>query len=294
MTDRQVRERRPAGFEARLLPILLEAVEQNRVRPGRRPSPRRSSLRRAGAVAMLAAALVMATTVVVRGRSTIEVRAADALADPDRVVADLREAGIEARILAVPVDGQVAGTWWHLYFEPGVQIDEVVWAKLKAQVGVGVAQLPDEIRDAGRGVYHHEVLELPRDLPGPVTLIVGRERRPGEAEAPMDNELAPNGAFWCLRLLEVQPEEARSVLEELGYEVAWVHETFETPEGESRMVREPPPESGITTAWFRTPSVVDLRLAPRAEVEALRLVAGTPSDRADTPAWAPDCKGQRD
>jgi len=289
MTDRDVRERQPGGFEARLLPMLLEAVEENRIRPARRPPARRSLLRRTAAVALTAAALVVATTVVVGGRSTVEVGAADALADPERVVADLRKAGVEARILAVPVDRPVAGTWWHLYFAPGVQVDELVWAKLKAQVGVGVAQLPEEIRDAGRGIYHHEVLELPRNLPGPVTLVVGRERRAGEAEAPMDNELAPSGAFWCLHLEDMQPERTGKVLEDLGYEVVWVYDTFETPEGESRTVDDPPPASGITTAWFRSPSVVDVHLAPQAEVEELRLGEGTPTEGADVPAWTPDC-----
>lgn len=289
MTDRDVRKRQPSGFEARLLPMLLDAVEENRVRPAPRGSTGRSPLRRTAAVVLAAAALVVGTTVVVGGRSTVEVRAADALADPEGVVADLQEAGIEARILAVPVDRPMASTWWHLYFAPRVQVDELVWAKLKAQVGVGVAQLPEDIRDAGRGIYHHEVLELPRNLPGPVTLVVGQERRPGEAEAPMDNELAPNGAFWCLRLEDMQPERAGRVLEDLGYELVWVYDTFETPWGESRMVDEPPPASEITATRFRSPSVVDVRLAPQPAVEELRLAEGTPTDGADVPSWAPDC-----
>jgi hypothetical protein len=289
MTDRGVRKREPSGFEARMLPMLLEAVEENRVRPASRRSSTRARIRRNGAVAVVAATVVLATSVIVGGRTTIDVHGGDALADPDRVLADLRDAGIQARITAVPVDRPMAGTWWHLYFAPGVMVDELAWAKLKAQVGVGVPQLPEEIRDAGRGIYHHETLELPRNLPGPVTLVVGRERRPGEAEAPMDNELAPNGAFWCLHLEEMQPEQAGRVLEDLGYEVVWVYETFETPQGESRSVDEPPSGSGITTARFRSPSVVDVRLAPQAVLDELRLGEGTLPDGADAPSWAPEC-----
>lgn len=124
MTGREVKERELVGFEARLLPMLLEAVEENRVRAVPRPSPRRFLFRRTAAVALAAAALVVATTVVVGGRSTIEVHAADALADPEGVVTELRDAGIEARILVVPVDRRIAGTWWFasVKAQPGARL----------------------------------------------------------------------------------------------------------------------------------------------------------------------------
>ncbi len=290
MTDRDVRERRADGFEARLLPMLLKALEErDSPRIPRRPtSPR--IVRRTIGVAVAAAFLVVATTVLVASQNAIEVRATDAIDDPAEVTQDLRDAGIEARILIVPVPPSAAGTWWSLSFSPGTQVDDLAWAKLKAQVGVGVAGLPEEIRDRGRGVFHHEVLELPRNLGGPVTLSVGRAERPGEAEAPMDNELAPNGAFWCLDLHTMPADRAGRLLEDMGYEVVWVYQTFEGPGGEGRQVDTPPQGSGITTAFFRAPDVVDIRLAPEADVERLRVQAGTPTQGSNVPAWAPACE----
>lgn len=290
MTDPDVRERRADGFEARLLPMLLKALEErDSAQIPRRPtSPR--IVRRTIGVAVAAAFLVVATTVLVASQNTISVSADDAIADPAEVIQDLRDAGIEARILVVPVPPSAAGTWWSLSFSPGVQVDDLAWAKLKAQVGVGVAGLPEEILDRGRGVFHHEILELPRNLRGPLTLSVGRAARPGEAEAPMDNELAPNGAFWCLDLHAMPADRAGRLLEDMGYEVAWVYETFKGPGGEGHQVDAPPQGSGITTAFLRTPDVVDVRLASEAEVERLRLQAGTPTQESNVPVWAPACE----
>lgn len=290
MTNHDLRHRQMGGFETRLLPVLLRALEErDSVQiPRRTRSPR--IVRRTVGVAIAAASLVVATTVLVASRDTIAVRAADAIADPAEESQDLRDAGIEARILVVPVPPSAAGTWWSLSFSPGVYVDDPVWARLKAQVGVGVAGLPEEVLDRGRGVFHHEVLELPRNLEGPLTLAVGRAARPGEAEAPMDNELAPNGAFWCLGLQNMPADRAGRTLEDMGYEVVWVYKTFEAPGGEGHKVEAPPPGSGITTAFFRAPDVVDVRLAPEAEVEWLRLQAGTPTQGSRVPPWAPACE----
>ena len=291
MTNPEVRERPVEGFEARLLPVLVKALEERDSLqiPRRSTSPR--IVRRGIGVAIAAAWLVVATTVLVASQDTISVSATDAIANPAEVTQDLRDAGIEARILIVPVPPSAAGTWWSISFSPGVHVDDLVWAKLKAQVGVAVAGLPEEILDRGRGVFHHEVLELPRNLEGPLTLVVGRAARPGETEAPMDNELAPNGTFWCLGLEDLPPERSGRMLEGMGYEVVWVYETFEGPGGEGSEVDAPPQGSGITTAFFRAPDVVDIRLAPEAQVERLRLAAGTPIPGDDVPGWAPRCEG---
>jgi hypothetical protein len=288
MTGGGLKERELDGFEARLLPMLLEAVEEQRSRAMPRTSRSRRTLRRAGVVTLAAATLVIGSAVLVGGRSTIEVRGSDAVADPQAVVAELREAGIEARILVVPVDRPMAGTWWHLYFAPRVELDKVVWAKLKAQVGIGILPgLPEEILDSGRGVYHHEVLELPRNLPGPVTLVVGRERRPGEVEAPYDNELAPNGAFWCSRLDEKSPHRAGRTLEGLGYDVVWVLDRAGTFEGDVQYVEEPPDRSAITWISFLRPEVVEVRMVPAALASSERAAW-----QDHTPAWAPDCENK--
>ena len=290
MTDHDLRERR-GGFEARLLPVLVKALEErDSVQiPPHSPAPR--IIRRTLSVAVAAALLVVATSILVASQDTISVSATDAIANPNEVTQNLRDAGIEAKILVVPVPPSAAGTWWSLSFSPGVQVGDLVWAKLKAQVGVGVAGLPEEILDRGRGVFHQEVLELPRNLEGPLTIVVGRAARPGETPAPMDNELAPTGAFWCLGLENQPPERSGRMLEGMGYEVVWVYETFEDPGGEGSEVDAPPRGSGITTAFFRAPDVVDIRLAPEAEIERLRLDAGTPTRGSDVPVWAPECGG---
>ena len=107
----------------------------------------------------------------------------------------------------------------------------------------------------------------------------------------MDNELAPNGAFWCLDLQTMPADRVERLLGDMGYEVVLVYETFEGPGGEGHQVDAPPQGSGITTAFFRAPDIVDVRLAPEAEIERLRLDAGTPTQGSDVPVWAPGCGG---
>lgn len=286
MTEEQIRDHLN-GFEARLLPMLLEAVEERAGQLHDRPRPSRRKVRQYAVTALAAVvALVIATTIAV-GDDTVHVRAADAVADPQAVARELRAIGIEAEILVVPVPRVVAGTWWHLYFAPGVDVDHLEWAKLKAQVGQGVLGFPEETSDRGAGIYHAEVLELPADLPGPVTLVAGRAAQEGEPIATTFDELAPVGAFYCLHLERMAPEEAGRELAALGYRVIWVYETH----AESHPVAEPPKGSAITSAGFRTPEVVDVRLASTEQAAEIRNIMGTPNSNSIIPAWAPSCIG---
>ena len=293
MTDQDLSDRAFGGFEGRLLPMLLTALEDPGARPIPMP-PRAGPAGRRLASMTLAAALVITTAVMVSGRSTIEVSAADALADPEEVARELREAGIGATILVVPVPRSAAGTWWHLFFAPGTPVEEDVWAGLKAQVGVAVAGLPEEQRDAGRGIFHRDVLELPRNLGGPVTLVAGRARQPGEQEAPMDNELAPDGAFWCLHLEQRTPGQAGVMLEGMGYDVVWILDTFDAPGGNSRIVQTPPEDFAVVIASFSRPQVIRLHLASLREAERLRRQVGTPTGDTPIPDWAPECPASGD
>jgi hypothetical protein len=284
MREQQVRTGALRGFEGRLLPVLVQAVEDRagRERPRRTRSRRR--IRRAGAVALVAAGVVAATTIGVGGDDSIRVRASDAAADPEAVARELQAEGIDARILVVPVEHFETPVWWHLWFAPGVQVDRLAWARLKAQVGVGVIGLPDEELDHGNGVQHRTELVLPRGLPGPVTLVVGRVARPGEPLGAMDNELAPDGAFWCLQLDRMPPEQAIRAVKGLGYDVVLV---LDTP-ARSDELEGLPPSARLTAAWFRSPKLVDLRFATE-HVDEYRSAEGTPNEGDPVPPWSPPC-----
>lgn len=252
-----------------------------------RRSPRHRIGRRVAVIAVAAATAIAATTLTVGGRSTIEVRAADAVANPAKVSRQLRAQGIQADVLVVP--GSLPGTWWHLFFAPEAEVDELTWARLQAQVGTRVSGLPnEEIVDGGVSIRHSETLELPKGLRGPLTIVAARAPAPGEkvAGSPHTNELAPTGAFWCLGLERMAPEDAGRALEELGYDVLWFW-------GTESEVGEPPKGSAIVWAWFRTPKLVDVRLAPVRVADAHRKDPDTQTSN-DPPAWAPHCDGPRD
>ncbi len=163
------------------------------------------------------------------GDRVITVDAAEALADPVAVEAELAQQGIDADIRIVPANKTLAGKWFHLYFPPDSKIDEETFWPMKSYVGVLDARFDSvnercPIGDCART----SILEIPGRVKGPMTLIVGREPQPGEEywahEIDWDNELAPSGALYCHRLEEKTPEEASALLQRLGYEVIWVNE----------------------------------------------------------------------
>jgi hypothetical protein len=304
MNDSDLVDRRPEGFEARLLPMLLDAVdERSRARVAPRPRRvRRRTVVRSGAlaVAALVGAVVAANTLAV-GTDTVQVSAAEAVRDPAAVQRQLRDQGVDANILVVPVPTGVAGTWWDLYFRPGARVGPEEWSRLLAQVGEGIDPgLPpdvyDRILDHGRNVYHHEVLEIPKDVHGPMTLIAGRAPRDGESLAGLGGELSPVGAFWCLGLERMGPSGAGQAIAALGYGVRFYYnpQPFEPVgvdvEGDG-YVETPPPGSAVTDAWFATPTDVVIDLVPAGQADAVRAETGTPTPGSTPPDWAPACTG---
>jgi hypothetical protein len=288
-------------FEDRLLQMLLEAHQEQRLEPkgsGRRPTGRRL-------VPLFIAAVLVSGWVVasaVGGDDTIRVDAAAAVEDPRAVERQLREAGIDAEVRAVPEpDPYLRGKWIWLHFPPGVDVDPDTFALLQSYVGVlhmgwpSVRErCPSGAPRPGIGCERTSILELPRDTPGPIVLIAGRAPRAGEEDwqntDPM-NELAPTGALYCYRLEELPPVEAGRRLVDLGYRVVWRYAEGEPFENPSRFPESPPAGTGLVYAWFHGPNVVEVSVAPADLVEEVRSGVGTPvapDDRAAL-AWAPSC-----
>lgn len=235
--------------------------------------------------------LAFLLTTAIAGDKVIEVAAADALRDPRAVERDLAREGIDARIVAVPSDN-LAGKWFHLYLEPRSDIDLDTYWLLKSYVGLIDYRYPSVVARCPMGdCARTGLLELPGKVRGPITLVVGREPNPGEEfwakNAFGMNELAPSGALWCYRLEEKTPAEAEEILSALGYDIVWVHEN----DARSDPVARPPAGALITTAWFRGPSVVDVRTAAPEDAVRYKNSEGTPTaehPRSSAP-WAPDC-----
>lgn len=259
-------------------------------------------MRRRGVGALLAATLVVGGWVVasgVGGDDTIKVDAAAAVEDPRAVERELREAGIDAEVRAVPIaDPYLRRKWLWLHFPPGVDIDPDTFALLQSYVGMLHMGWPSVQERCPRGIgcERTAILELPRDVPGPVVLIAGRAPRAGEEGwenvDPM-NELSPTGALYCYRLEELGSAEAGHRLEELGYRVIWRYSPVDvvTDMQPTEFLDRPPPGTGIVHAWFRGPNVVDVSLVRDEHVAQQRRSIGTPvtpEDRLGL-AWAPSC-----
>ncbi|HVF52358.1 MAG TPA: hypothetical protein VNC78_02000 [Actinomycetota bacterium] len=260
-----------------------------------RPAPRQPRWRRPTVtipifVVLSATGLLFASAIA--GDKVINVAAEEALFNPAAVERELAAQGIQAQVQVVPVNDFLVGKWFHLYFHPRAQVDDETFHLLQSYVGVinGASESVLErcpIGDCART----SLLEIPGSVKGPMTLVVGRQPQPGEEywaeEIDWDNELAPSGALYCLRLEDKTPTEAGPLLRNLGYEIIWVHEADKT----SSEVASPPAGSMITFAFFRGPDVVDVRTAEPAMAERYKAAGGTPSQehpRSSAP-WAPDC-----
>jgi hypothetical protein len=249
----------PRTFEARLLPMLLQAVEERRVAGAEvSPAPSRPrSVNWRGRVAILAATtcLVAVGAIVLQVVGTdplrggalaiqemgdvIVVRVADATANPEEMTQELRAAGIDAQISAEPVTPEHVGTWIEASCDP------------TAPACLRILEQADPESPA-------EVLEIPAGIEGGLRLIVGRAASEGELYADGGaNAMAPGGPLACLHLDTMTAPEAENVLRDLGFEIVWV---YETP-GLSQPVAEPP-EGVIRWAWFRGPTLVDVRVSP--------------------------------
>jgi hypothetical protein len=286
-------------FEDRVLHMLLQAREEQLGPQPRRP--RRVALRRRRLGALLVAALVIGGWVVassVVGDATIEVDATDAIEDPHGVERELREAGIDAEGRTGPeADPYLRGKWIWLHFPPGVDVDPDTFALLQSYVGHLHMGWPSVQERCPRGIgcERTAILELPRDVPGPIVLIAGRAPRAGEEGwenvDPM-NELSPTGALYCHRLEELSTAEAGRRLDELGYRVIWRYaERDPFMDARSEFPDRPPTGTALVHAWFRGPNVVDVSVVPDQHVAEQRRSVGTPVTPEDRLGltWAPSC-----
>ncbi len=286
------------SFEERLLPMLREAVDarSSHRRLGRGGPKRRSVRRRPKLVALAAALALLAGMVFIAGsasggRQIIRVDGLQALEHPADVERQLRDAGIDATIVDVPLpsvqDGLPSvparywqGRWWWISVDQPEQLTQDEFDRLYAQLGEGGV-------DANILIEDPRVLELPR-MPGHITLFVGREVPPGHFSVfsyDRINELSPLGTFHCLGLDANQPAALGNALEARGYRILWFVESGNA----SRKVHTPPAGTVATWAWLRGPDLVDIRLAPSGrEAEKYQAVEGT-FPRAETPPWSPPC-----
>lgn len=209
--------------------------------------------------------------------------------DPAAVERTLRGAGIDADVVEVPLtataDHEWQGVWWWVNVDKPSGLTEDDFARLRDQTGLLLSPNVDSA-DFGNTTE----LELPKGLPGHVTLFVGREAEPGiftvDAYDRM-NELAPTGSFYCLGLDPRHPEALGEALTQLGYRVTWTFEDLAKNEG--RVVQAPPARTVVTWAWLRTPTLVDARISPQGpDAQAYQDAEGTflPDE---TPPWAPPC-----
>ncbi len=284
------------SFEERLLPMLRRSVEETssdrdvmRTSSGRRRSTRRRTfVVLAAALTLLAGSLFAGSAL--GGRQVVEVDGFRALRDPAAVESELRDSGIDATIVEVPVPSGVddnQGVWWWITVDRPEQLSQEEFAHLYAQVGMAYVGLGD-----GTQGEISRTLELPK-MPGRFTLFVGREVPAGQFtvfQYDRMNELSPVGAFYCLGIDPNDPAALGAALEARGYRVIW------NLESNNRNYEEtaPPANTVATWAWLRGPQLVDIRLAP----------AGAPAERqsaakyqsaegtfpaGEAPPWAPKC-----
>jgi hypothetical protein len=263
------------GFEERLLPLLRERVLQRKSRRGRR---RRSVLLVAAAAVLVIATGSLGGRLVGRGER-MRVDALEALEDPDAVVADLRTAGIDARIFSVPI-GRGGN------YRPGVWVD------------VGYDN-PDPTTQGAwfETWWGRRVLSIPKEIEGTVSLFVGRDVIEGESPAPafLGNELGPTGDFWCLALETMRPLDATVRLENLGYEVEWEWALPINDQGigEAEMIDEIPETAVLIRAGHvNRPNVIRFQLMDERFAEEERQSWGAPSKsfpRSTWESWAPPC-----
>jgi hypothetical protein len=284
------------SFEERLLPMLKDGVQYTSL--GRNvmgtPSGRRRFTKGRIFIVLAAALTVLAGSLfagsALGGRQIVKVDGLRALRDPAAVESELRDAGIDATIVEVPVPSGVddnQGYWWWITVDRPEQLTQEEFAQLYAQVGFAQVGLGDGIQ----GVISR-TLELPK-MPGHVTLFVGREVPAGQFtvfQYDRMNELSPVGAFYCLGIDPNEPAALGAALEARGYRIIWNLESNNRNYDETA----PPANTVATWAWLRGPQLVDIRLAP----------AGTPAERqwaakyqsaegtfplGETPPWAPHC-----
>jgi hypothetical protein len=238
-----------------------------------RPRWRRPTITIPVVAALTASALLFASAIA--GDKTVQVRAEDALRDPEAVEKQLASEGIQARIQVVPVNEARVGKWVNVYADPGIQMDEATFALHSIYRGEVMTHPVAAQLCSGEVCKLKPLLELPGGISDPITLVVGRTSQPDEAywaNIDQGNLLAPTGPLYCYQLEEKSPQEAEALLRRLEYDVVWVHE--------GPGVGAPPPtDAQITWAWFRDPDTIDVRTATAEDADQYRLEERTPTEK---------------
>jgi len=258
-------------FEERLIPMLRDAVTQGVPATSRRPRRTRVLILAATIGVVLVGALLGGGAAIGR-RELVMVNGSEAIADPSQVEAELQQAGIDADIIPVPLPSTPShywqGRWWWLTFDGPSDLDEEEHGRLFTQVGLGSSLPGDQPQ-----IENATTLEIPKGIEAKMTLYV-------TFEVPRDsftvdaydriNELSPIGAFRCLGLDPDDPVGMGRTLSAIGYEVLWLFEPAGNRGGAGYgEVVEPPDGTAATWAWFRSPTVVDVRLMDASATKAV-------------------------
>lgn len=257
------------GFEARLLPALLEAIEERRDSiPEQESVPhhdRGSLLRGWPAIAVVAGAAVLLAIVVpvvsddplrgalavTRHGDTLYLRVDDASADPKAMTNDLRAAGLGATVEVIPVGPSSVGMWVDVVDDSRTgdsdprSID--LWRQMYPEEDEGTEQA---------GIPRARILEVPADFSTPIILRVGRAAEDDEQwvmahQRDVPDESQPGGVLYCLR--DLDPPEADRVLRELGYVVDW---SYSRSPNYGESVSEPPSGKVIVYGELLGPNIL--------------------------------------
>lgn len=246
-------------FETDLLPMLARTARETATpRDTAVPVSHRTRWRRA--VLVLAAGLCLALVVPLlsddplRGALAIEqhgdmvhVSVKDASADPEAMTNDLRALGLPAHVEVVAVSKSLEGSW-------------VDFVNDNAAAGFNDPRIVDLFRQLED---RPAVLKIPIDFSTPFILVVGRPAEAGETyhiAASTDVE----GAYQCLGLAGMTPDEAQEAIAAKGYEALWYYEHSDMPYTEA--LEEVPSDKVIVGAEFIGPTTVIVNTAdPRSE-----------------------------
>ena len=284
------------GFEERLLVMLRDAVSEPAEPVGvpgagsaRRPFFKRARIIVVAATLALLTGVMLLGGLAIGGRQVVNVDGREALHNPSAVEQQLRDAGIDATIVVVPLPSIKAedweGRWWWLAVDQPEQLTQDEFARLYAQVGM--AQVGMGGVNSSTGFDNSTVLELPK-MPGHITLFVGRTVPAGQptvSSFDRMNELSPAGAFYCLGIDPNDPSALGAALVSRGYHVIWNLEW----DNAGKQVASPPSGTVATWAWLRGPDLVDVRLAAAGRWAVKYQVAEGTFPPGTTPPWTRPC-----
>lgn len=150
-----------------------------------------------------------------QAEGTVTIEVTEAGSDPTGLQQKLRAAGIDVRIETLPAEQSAVGTWLRATFTAEFPSD--VANRITEQVGT-----------------NRSTITLPADVPGGLTLFVGREAADGEAPRGGPVNLLAEGPLHCLRLDAVSFAEAEQRLRAQGYDVTWQEEYTTSTDDQGR------------------------------------------------------------